>query len=164
MDFPPSPFVVSIHSNENAPVTLTDILQTLGKERIESLIWGIREVDCTGEMAQDLVADLNTPNNGILVRGNRLFILAEECEQIIEGIFVGYPSDAAAAEFLDSSWQLASFAFSASVVAVEVTDGDILDIYLRSEEDVENLQHSFSNIHIQDLANFLEPWMKRKLE
>ncbi len=159
-DAPSGVFVLSIYSSEDKFVDLRDLLVALGQETVTQLFWGIGWLDWFGEV--DATNFNNELEHGrvrrIVKSGTRLMELSQHVWQTLEGVFVGYPSEGAAAEFLQADWSLTRFARSSAQVAIKAVDGSYFDIYLRSSAMMDHLTRVFKRVQRQDPANFLEPY------
>ena len=152
-------FILSIPSSEtvNAQLDMKDILHAIGVDQVASLTWGIARLECFGSKeAQAVLGALDAaPGRRLIISGDRFLELAQASSQTLDGVYVGYLSRADANEFLEKGWETIHFATSPAKMVVEVIDGWLFDVYLRSRTDAEHLARHFQGVRWEDPADYL---------
>jgi hypothetical protein len=147
-------FVLSIPLNAPASPDLRDILKVIGEDITSNLIWGVTQLEAIGpEEVQDFLSAVDA--NPILVPGRRLLELAQKIKQTIEGVFMGYASEADAQEFLQSRGALSGFSSSLAEMAIQAIDSSVFDVYLRSLIYADRLAQRFPGVRWENPDTFL---------
>jgi len=151
-----SVFVVTITNTDGTQFDLSDILRTIGLDIVRSLTWKVHQLDCTGLDVQPFCDDVNNAHKaGIWVSGEQLLEVIERCGQVIEGLFIGYPTEEAPLNSVAPYTALRQFLHSKALIAIEVIDGYHYDIYIRDVNVVECLEQSFENASRKDPLRYL---------
>lgn len=145
-------FILVIRFDDQTSYELKEILNVLGSDVIVKLIWGVESLDWLGsEDASRFNQEVDAASGRrLLVRGDRLLDLSRQVWQVIEGRLVGHGTEDDAREFLEKGAQLSQFGTSTAEIAVEVKDGSIFEVYLRSQAYADQLLKHFPNARWYD--------------
>jgi hypothetical protein len=152
--------IVSIRLTEYDRFDLDKILKAIGSDIVSKLFWGLTNLEyVTFENTDYLFAQSEKPQHDkLVISGSELLKFSNVAIQVIEGIFIGYPSRGQVREFLRNDWSLSQFAESSAIVAIKAIDGSWFDVYLSSRVYFHNLQEHFKEMCIEDLSKFLSSY------